>query len=90
MQVLSSAPDADQLFAKIFSENPNIDDSGNVVHVVTSRSNRNLQNIYVTPDMVKNVIIDLVFVLVSTPNCTLVIVLKNCDPELLKILADLC
>ena len=48
-----------------------------------------LHNIYVTPKMVKKVIMNLDLAKASCPDCTPVVVLKNCKPELSYILAEL-
>ena len=48
-----------------------------------------LHNIYVTPKMVKKVIMNLDLAKASCPDCGPVVVLKNCKPELSYILAEL-
>ena len=48
-----------------------------------------LHNIYVTPKMVKKVIMNLDLAKASCPDCASVVVLKNCKPELSYILAEL-
>ena len=45
-----------KLFAKNFSKNSNLDDSGISLPVLPSRTNLKLHNISVTPKMVKEVI----------------------------------
>ena len=47
MKALSSASHKAKLFAKNFSENSNLDDSGIFFPVFSSRSNLTLHNIYV-------------------------------------------
>ena len=54
-EVLSSASDKAKLFAKNFSNNSNLDDSGISLPVCPSRTNLKLHNISITPKMVKNV-----------------------------------
>ena len=54
--VLSSASDKTKLFAKNFSKNCNLEDSGISLPVFPSRTNLKLHNISVTPKMVKKVI----------------------------------
>ena len=57
--------------------------------VFPSRTNLKLHNIYVTPKMVRMVIMNLDLSKASGPDCILVVVLKNCEPELSSILAEL-
>ena len=57
--------------------------------VFPSRTNLKLHNILVTPKMVKKVITNLDLSKASGPDCIPVVVLKNCDPELSYILAEL-
>ena len=54
-----------------------------------SRTNLKLHNISVTSQMVKKVIKNLDSSKVSGPDCIPVVVLQNCEPELLYILAEL-
>ena len=83
-EVLSSASDKAKSFAKIFSKNSNLDDSGIFLPVFPS-----LYNISITPKMVKTVITNLDSSKASGPDCIPVVVLKNCEPELSYILAKL-
>ena len=53
------------------------------------RINLKLHNISVTPKMVKMVIMNLDSSKASGPDCIPVVVLKNCEPELSYILAEL-
>ena len=87
--VLSSASDKAKLFAKNFSENSNLDDSGISLPVFPSRTNLKLHNISVTPKMVRKVVMNLDLSKASGPDCILVVVLKNCEPERSYILAEL-
>ena len=48
-----------------------------------------LHNISVTPKVVKKVITNLDSSNSSGPDCILVVILKNCEPELSYILAEL-
>ena len=89
MEVLSSASDQAKLFDENFSKNPNLEDSGISLPVFPSRTNLKLHNICVTPKMDKKVIMNLVLSKASGLNCIPVVVLKNCDPELSYILAEL-
>ena len=88
-EVLSSASDKAKLFAENFSLNSNLDDSGISLPVFPSRTNLKLHNISVTPKMVKKVIMNLDLSKGSGPDCIPVVVLKNCEPELSNILAEL-
>ena len=87
--MLSSAYDKAKLFAENFSKNSNLDDSGISLPVFPSRTNLKLHNISVTPKMVKKVIMNLDLSKASGPDCIPVVVLKNCEPELSYILAEL-
>ena len=86
---MSSASDKAKLFAENFSLNSNLDDSGVSLPVFPSRTNLKLHNISVTPKMVRKVVMNLDLSKASGPDCIPVVVLKNCDPELSYILAEL-
>ena len=88
-EVLSSASDKAKLFAKNFSKYSNLDDSGISLPVFPSRTNLKLHNISITPKMVKKVITNLDSSKASGPDCTPVVFLKNCEPEISYILAKL-
>ena len=88
-EVLPSASDKAKLFAKNFSRNSNLDDSGISLPVSASRTNLKLHNISITPKMVKKVVTNLDLPKVSGPDCIPVVVLKNCESELSYILAEL-
>ena len=88
LEVLSSASDKAKLFAKNFSNNSNLDDSGISLPVFPSRTNLKLHNISITPKMV-NKIINLDSSKASGPDCVPVVVLKNCEPKRSYILAKL-
>ena len=88
-EVLSSASDKAKLFAENFSKNSNLDDSGISLPVFPSRTNLKLNNISVTPDIVKKVITNLDLSKASGPDCIPVVVLKSCEPELSYLLAEL-
>ena len=89
LEVLSTASDKAKLFAENFSKNSNLDDSGISLPVFPSRTNLKLHNISVTPKMVKKVTTNLDLSKASGPDCIPVVVLKNCQPELSYILAEL-
>ena len=69
--MLSFASDKAKLFAKNFSKNSNLDDSGISLPVFPSRTNLKLHNIS-NRDSSK----------ASCPDCIPIVVLKNCEPEL--------
>ena len=71
------------------SKNSNLDDSDISVLVFLSRTNLKLHSISVTPMMVKKVITNLDLSKASGPDCIPVVVLKNCEPELSYIPAEL-
>ena len=79
--MLSSASDKAKLFAQNVFKNSNLDDSSISLPVFHSITNLKLHNISVTPKTVKKVIMNLDFIPV--------VVLKNCEPELSYILAEL-
>ena len=87
--MLSSASDQAKLFAKNFSKNSNLDDSGISLPDFPSRTNLKLHKISITPKMVKEVITNFDSSKASGPDCIPVVVLKNCEPELSYILAQL-
>ena len=88
LEFLSSASDKANLFAENVSKNSNLHDSGISLPVFSSRTNLRLYNISVSPKMVKKVIINLDLSKASGPDCFPVVVLKNCEPELSYILAE--
>ena len=57
--MLSFASDEIKLFAKNFSKNSNLGESGVTLPVFPSRPNLKLHNISLTPKMVKKVIVNL-------------------------------
>ena len=88
-ELLSSASDKAKLFAENFPKNSNLDGSGVSLPVFPSRTNLKLHNISVTPKMVKKVIMNLDLSKASGPDYIPVVFLKNCEPELSYILAEL-
>ena len=88
-KMLPSASDKAKSFAKNFSKNSNLDDSGISLPVFPFRTNLKLHNISITPKMVKKVITNLDSSKASGPDCILVVVLKNCEPEHSYILPKL-
>ena len=81
-EVLSSASDKAKLFATNFSKNSNLDNSGISLPIFPSRTNLKLNNISVTPKMVKKVITNLNSSKASGPDCIAVVVLKKSGPGL--------
>ena len=88
-KVLSSAFDKTNMFAENFSKNSNLDDSGISLPVFPSKTSLKLYNISVTSKMVKKVIANLHSSKVPGLDCIPVVVLKNCEPELSYVLAEL-
>ena len=87
--MLSSASDKAKLFAENFSKNSNFDDPGISLPVFPSRSNLKWHNISVTPKMVQKVIMNIDLSKSSAPDCIPMVVLKNHEPELSYLLAEL-
>ena len=87
--MLSYVSDKAKLFAEHFSKNSNLDDSGIPLPVLPLRTNPKLHNISVTHKTVKKVIMNLDLLKASGPDCIPVVALKNCEPELSYILAEL-
>ena len=90
-EVLSSVSDKAKLFVKnlLFVKNSNLADSVISLPVFPSRTNLKLHNSSITPKMIKKVITSLDSSKASGPDCILAVVLKNCEPELSYILAEL-
>ena len=88
-EVLSSASHKAKLLPRNFSKNSDLDDSGISLPMFLSRTNLKLHKISVTPKMVKKVITNLDSSKVSGPDYIPVVVLKNCEPELSYMLAEL-
>ena len=87
--MLSSASDKAKLFPKNFSGNSNLDDSSISLPVFPSRTNLKLHNISATPKMFRKVLMNLDLSKGPCPDYIPVVVLKNCEPELSYILAEL-
>ena len=88
-EVLSSASDKAKFFAENFSKNSNLDGTGISLPVFPTRTNLRLHNISETPKMVEKVITSLDLSKASGPDFIPVVVLKNCEPKLSYILAEL-
>ena len=88
-EVLSSASDKAKIIAENFSNNSILDHTGISLPVFPCRTNLKLLNISVTPKLVKKVIMNLDLSKASGPDCIPVLVLKNCEPELSFIIAEL-
>ena len=77
--MLSSASDKAKLFAKHFSNNYNLDDSGISLPPFLSRASSKLHNVSATPMIIKKVITNLDSSKASGPDCIQVVLLKNCE-----------
>ena len=75
--------------AENYSKDFNLDDPGVFLPVFNSITNLKLHNISITLKMVKKVITNLNLSKASGPDCIPVVVLRNCEPELSYILAEL-
>ena len=87
--MLSSELDKAKSFADNYSKNANLDDSDISLPLFLLRTNMKLHNISLTHKMVKKVIMNLDLSKASGSDCIPVVVLKNCEPELSFILAEL-
>ena len=87
--MLPSASDKTKLFTENFSKNFNLDDSGISLPVFPFRTNLKQHNISVTARMAKKFIINLDLSKALSPDFIPVVVLKNCEPELSFMLAEL-
>ena len=86
---MSPASDKAKLFAENFLKNSNLNDSGIFLPTFPSRTNLKLHNISLTPKIVEKGILSLDLLKASGPGCIPVVILKNCDPELSYIVAEL-
>ena len=84
-EVLSFASDKAKLFAENFSKNSTLEFCQLSLYLFYLE----LHSVSVTPKMVKKVIINLDLSKASGPDCFPVVVLKNCEPELSFVLAEL-
>ena len=75
--MLSSASDKAKLGAENISKNSNLDDSDISLPAFSSRANLKLYN-----KVVKKVIMNIGSSRTSGPDCTPVVVLEKCEPEL--------
>ena len=89
LEVLSFVSDTEKLFAKNFPQNTNLDDTDISLPVFPSRTNLKLHNISITSKMIKKIITDLDLPKASGLDCIPVVVLKNYEPEVSFILAEL-
>ena len=87
--MLSSISYKAKLFTKIFSKNSNLDGSCITLPTFSSKNNLKLHNISLFLKMVKKFVTNLDSSKVSSSDCIPVGVLKNCQPELSYILAEL-
>ena len=77
------------MFAENFPKISNLDDSGISLPVFSSRTNLERHNISLTLKLVQKVTTSLALLKVSGPDFIPVVILKNCKPELLYMLAEL-
>ena len=87
-EVLSFTFDKAKLFAKIFLRTLILMTLVSL-YLFHSGTNLKLHNISVTPKMVQKVITNHDSSKTSDPDCTPVVVLKNCEPELSYVLGEL-
>ena len=87
--MLSSPSDKAKLIAEKFSKNSDLDDSGISLPAFLFRTNFKLQNISVTPELVKKVTMNPDMSRAPSPDCIPVVVLKNCEPEFSYVLAEI-
>ena len=71
------------MFAENLVKNSSLDDSDISLPVFPTGTNLKLHYISITPKMVKKVIMNLDLSKASDPDCILVVVIKNLEPELL-------
>ena len=76
------------MFAKNLAKDSNLDDSGISLPVFPSITNLKLHNTSITSKMVKKVIMNLDLSKASGLDCIPMVVLKDCQPELSYILAE--
>ena len=89
LEMLSSASNKTKMFAENFSLNANIDDSDICLPVFLFRTNLKLDNFFVTPKMVRKVVMNPDLSKAFDPDCIPAVVLKDCQPKLSNILAEL-
>ena len=77
------------MFAENFPKISNLDDSGISLPVFFSRTNLKRHNISLTLKLVQKVTTSLALLKVFGPDFIPVVILKNCKPELLYMLAEL-
>ena len=82
-------PDKAKLFAEIFSENFNFDNSGTSISVFPCTTDLKLYNVPATPKMVKKFLTALDLSKASSPGWIPVVILKTSEPEFSYVLADL-
>ena len=88
-EILSSSLDKARLFAKMFSSNSNLDDSGHPLPDCPIRTNITISNLNITPSEVTKFIRKLEPSKAAGPDQIPVVVLKHLAPELAPILSKL-
>ena len=87
--MLFSGSDKAKLFAKNFSKNSNLEDSGISLPTFPSRTNLKLHNVSVTSKIIKKVIVNLDSSMTSGADCISMVNLKNCESARSYILPEL-
>jgi len=88
-EVVISANNKAELFAKQFSSNSTLDDTGHALPDFEARTDTKLAHINITPIMVARVISGLDPSKATGPDDIPVVVLQRCSPELSPILCRL-
>ena len=88
-EILSSSTSKAQLLGKKFASNSTIDCAGIEPPVIPRRTETTISRVFVTPRLVRAIILDLDVAKASGPDSIPVIVLKKCVPEFSSILSKL-
>ena len=88
-EVLTSSVDKSSLFAKLFSSNSTLDDSGHELPEFTPRTDVTIESCPITASQVASVISQLDSSKATGPDGIPVIVFQKCSPELSPILSKL-
>ena len=88
--VLTSAANKAELFAKQFSYNSTLDDTGHVLLQIQLKTDVNLSSIHITPKLVVDVLSSFSTLLkLQAPMKSLQVALQNCSPDLFFIICRL-
>ena len=88
-EVLSSAPDKAELFAKIFATNSNIKDDGVPLPDFDTRTDIDLTSLDFSVKTISSIISNLDPTKATGPDGIPVVLLQKCSPELSPVLAKL-